>query len=61
MFEIVRTCCKEKVAEWESTFAKSGKEMDMIHEVSKVFVKIILMCTFGEDLSENEIDYYIKG
>lgn len=35
--------------------------MDMIQEISKVFVKIILMCTFGEDLSENEIDYYIKG
>lgn len=31
--------------------------MDLIQEVSKLFVKIILVCAFGEDLSELELDY----
>jgi hypothetical protein len=31
--------------------------MDLIQEISKLLVKIILLCAFGEDLSEHELDY----
>jgi hypothetical protein len=35
--------------------------MDLIHEVSKTFVKIILTCAFGTDLSDKELVYYENG
>jgi hypothetical protein len=31
--------------------------MDIILETNNLFVKIILTCVFGEDLSELELDY----
>jgi hypothetical protein len=42
-------------------YVKTGKQMDLIHEISKTFIKIILTCAFGEDLSDEELDYYQNG
>ena len=33
----------------------------MISEISKIYIKIVLTCTFGQDLSDELIDYYVKG
>jgi hypothetical protein len=34
--------------------------MDMIAEITKMFIRIIFMCAFGEDLTDLELDY-IEG
>jgi cytochrome P450 len=52
MCEIVKQCMKEKVEDLKERFVRPGKEMNYMQEVSKVLIKIIMMCAFGEDLSE---------
>lgn len=50
-----------KMKEWDEKFINSDGEFDLIQEVSKIYIKIILTCIFGEDLSDTEIDYFEKG
>ena len=61
MCDIVKQCMAEKVAEIKEKYVKPKKEMDLIHEISKTFIKIILTCAFGEDLSDTELDYCENG
>lgn len=35
--------------------------MDLIGQISKTFVKVLLTCAFGEDLSDEDLDYYEGG
>lgn len=35
--------------------------MDIIAEIAKLYIRVLLRCSFGEDLSNREIEYYIKG
>ena len=58
MMVIVKNCMTEKVAHWQKEFVDTGKPMDMIQEVSRVFIKIVLCCTFGKDFSEQMLPYY---
>lgn len=61
MMDIVRDCMRQRVEEIREQFVNTRKEMDLIAEVSKTLIKILLSCAFGEDLSNIEIDYYING
>jgi cytochrome P450 len=61
MLEIVKECMREKVREWREKYVDSGKEMDLILETSKTFIKIFLMCAFGEDLTEKQILHSSNG
>jgi len=61
MCEIVKDCMSQRVSDLRTQFVSSNKQMDLIHEVSKTFIKIILTCAFGEDLSEKNLVYYENG
>lgn len=53
MCDIVKQCVNEKVEDIKVRFVRTGKEMNLMQEISKTFVKIIMTCAFGEDLSEH--------
>ena len=61
MIDIVKDCMGKKVQEWREKFVKPKKQMDLIAEISKTFVMVLLSCAFGEDLSDKVIDYYVNG
>ena len=35
--------------------------MDLIAEISKMFMSILLTCAFGSNVSDLELDYYKDG
>jgi hypothetical protein len=35
--------------------------MDLIHEISETLIKIVLTCAFGEDVSNEILDYEENG
>jgi len=59
MVEIVKGCMSEKVDEWREKFV--NKDMDLILETSRILVKVILSCTFGEEFGDSEIEFYQNG
>lgn len=61
MMDIVRDCMRQRVEEIRQQYVNTKKEMDLIAEVSKTLIKILLSCAFGEDLSSVEVDYYVNG
>ncbi len=61
MCEIVKQCMHEKVEDLKARFSRPGKDMNLMQEISKMFIKIIMMCAFGEDLSEQMLDYSENG
>lgn len=56
MVKILKDCMNTTITDWRENFVKKNKEMDIIHEISKCFLRIILSCAFGEDFSEELID-----
>lgn len=61
MLDIVKECVGDKVKQWNEKYVKPQKSMDLIQELAQLFMKIILTCTFGEDISEHTLDYYENG
>ena len=61
MVDIVKQCMADSNLRWRKLYVEQKKPMDLIDEISKTLIKILLMCSFGEDISETEIDYYMNG
>lgn len=61
MIDLVKGCMEQSVLEWRHKYSSTGQPMDIIEEVSKVLVRIMLTCAFGKDLSERTLDYYEHG
>jgi len=61
MCELVKQCMRERVNDMDQQFLQTGENMNMIHEVSKTFVKVILVCGLGVDLSDEKLTYYERG
>lgn len=61
MIDIVKDCMRSSMIDWKEKYAKTGTPMDIIEEVAKILIKVMLTCSFGEDLSERTLDYYEKG
>jgi cytochrome P450 len=61
MCDLVKQCMNDKIRDLKTRFAKTGLEMNLMQEISKTYVKIIMTCAFGEDLSEHELDYSENG
>ena len=61
MCEIVKGCMAERIHDLKAQYLIPNKQMDLISEISKTFVKIILTCAFGEDLSDVKIEYIENG
>jgi len=61
MCELVKKCMRERVTDINEKFLKTGQKMDLIHEISKTFIKVILVCGFGVDLTDEMLDYIEDG
>lgn len=61
MIDLVKDCMEQTAASWKEKYIKTGQTMDIIEEVAKILIKVMLTCSFGEDLSERTLDYYVNG
>lgn len=55
MVVLIKQSLKKSLEMWEDKYVKTGKEMNVVAEITDIFARIILACAFGEDISENKI------
>ena len=46
---------------WKTEFLEKGKPMNLVSEISDNQVKVIFACSFGNDISDKEVDYLENG
>ena len=64
MIEIARESVRFSINHLKKLVKDSNGEktqIDLIEEVSKMNIRILLICALGEDISELKIDYWHKG
>jgi len=64
MLEIARESMRKSLKKLKNLTASSESgtvEINMIKEVSDIFVRIIFMCIFGEDVSDQKVDFWRNG
>ena len=52
MIELVKEAMGSIVQEWNKRFIEERNQFDIIEEISRVLVKILLICAFGEDIAD---------
>lgn len=65
LVELARESVRFTVNQLKGIIAKSPKgkaaEIDLIHEMSVMLVRILLVCALGEDVGGQEINYWKNG
>ena len=63
MVDLAKISMQTTLARFRQLAKEGGPRttVDMVTEVSMMQVRILLMCALGEDVSERELDYWIKG
>jgi cytochrome P450 len=62
MVELAKGCVQQTLKRWKE-ISKSGQpiQIEMMEMVSDMHVRILLMCAFGCDFSEQELDFEHDG
>ena len=62
MIEIAKLSMRTTLSKLR-TLAKAGPKttIDLIAEISMMQVRILLQCALGEDISDQEVDYWVSG
>ena len=58
---LIKQVTKQTLAEWREEFAVSGKPINIVAEISNLFIRIILACAFGKDISNNLVMIETNG
>ena len=52
---------KHTIEGLEQRIKENGLEINMIDEISKLTIKVILTCAVGKDISDQEVDFWEHG
>ncbi len=61
MIVLIKRELKKSLDMWKEKYVDTGKEMNIVQEMSDIFARIILSCAFGEDISEEKIMIETNG
>jgi len=61
LFELAKSVVYKTNERWKNLSAGGRTRISFMDEVSSMHVKILLKCAFGEDLSEELIDFEHEG
>ena len=61
MVEFMKKDVKRTLQEWKTEYADAGKDINIVAQISNLFLRIIISCTFGEDISDKEFMYLENG
>ena len=48
---LVKQELKISLEMWKEKYVKTGKEMNVVSEITDIYTEVILACAFGEDIS----------
>lgn len=52
---LVKQELKISLEMWKEKYVKTGKEMNVVSEITDIYTEVILACAFGEDISQDKI------
>lgn len=59
--ELVKNIVAESVKEIKENYVMKGEKMDLIAEVQKITIRVLLNCAFGSDISKISLEYEENG
>lgn len=50
MFDQMKKVVQNKLEHWEKTYEKDNKPMNIVEEINRIQIEIIMGCAFGEEV-----------
>lgn len=61
MITLVHGVINKTIEEWNSKFIEKNLAFDLIEEISLVFIRIMLVCALGVDITNVNLTYFENG